>query len=139
TQFYFRHFLRFCLHIPLFLTLVLLALLVTRRIGVSFGVHLLLGHEDFWRQFFGGMFVAFLAGECLLLGFVFDEREAEEPSTSRPGDQGAEREAGTERRPAAVGEPAADGRSAWSDGERAGAATTVAATGDLLRAFLRYA
>src|SRR5438034_1240002 len=83
-------FLRFCLHLPLFLTLVLLVASLMGRLGGMFGVQLLLRHEDFGRQLFAGLFLAFVTGACLLLGFIFEVRPR------RNGSPGQQRGATTE-------------------------------------------
>ncbi len=82
-EYYAQRFLfSFCLHLPLVATFAFLAAIATKTIGKSYGVPLLLEHEDPGRQFFGGMFFAFAAGECLLLGCVFDSRRPR-PSAGR--------------------------------------------------------
>lgn len=77
-----RFLFSFCLHLPLVAIFTFVTAVATQTIGEGFGLGLLLEHEDPGRQFFGGMFIAFLFGDCLVLGYVFDGREVRHPDTT---------------------------------------------------------
>src|SRR5690349_2957942 len=54
----------------------LLSAILIFRTGSGIGLPLLFWHEERYKQFFNGVFVAFFAAETLFVGFLLDSRGA---------------------------------------------------------------